>query len=130
MSVSASVIEIRKTNPCATLQTISDKVGVTSERVRQILKKNELPTRRWRQTYLCIVCGKEIVVHYRKSYHSPFCSNECNYEYHHIILMCHKCGKSFSRRVSDFLSYPSRSNSIKVYTFCSRECYHQWRREG
>ena len=38
------VIRIRMANPCATLQQIGDEVGVSRERVRQILSRAKLPT--------------------------------------------------------------------------------------
>lgn len=42
------VIKIRKENPCATLQQIGDEVGVSRERVRQILSRAKLPTARYK----------------------------------------------------------------------------------
>lgn len=44
MGVRESVIEIRKSKPSATLREIGDKVGVSGERVRQILKRGGLST--------------------------------------------------------------------------------------
>ena len=57
-SVRDKVIELRKSMPCASNQTIADKVGVSRERVRQILKSSGLPTRKYYAT--CSECGKKI----------------------------------------------------------------------
>lgn len=43
-STSKKVIKMRKENPRATLQQIGNKVGVSRERVRQILSRAKLPT--------------------------------------------------------------------------------------
>ncbi len=116
-----AIIEIRKSNPCATLKQIGDKIGVTRERVRQILNENRLPTIHWKQKYLCIVCGSEIKERNRKWKHSAFCSVECGKKYHHPTLICDQCGKAFTRQ----LSYILRTKN-DAGTFCSRQCYGKW----
>jgi hypothetical protein len=47
LPVRESVIQTRKSYPCATLQFITEKVGVTRDRVRKILASENLPTRHW-----------------------------------------------------------------------------------
>jgi len=45
MDTAKKVIQIRREDPCLTLQEIGDKVHVSRERVRQILEKAKLKTR-------------------------------------------------------------------------------------
>ena len=55
------VIRLRKGNPCMTLKQIGDRVGVTRERVRQVLSRAGLPTRALvspKLRYECPGCGK------------------------------------------------------------------------
>ncbi len=127
------VIELRKINQCATLQVIGDAVGVTRERVRQILSDAGLPTAHWKQRYLCIVCGGEIKDRRRRYRHSPFCSNECSHKYYYLTLICDMCGKPFERQVSHILMYPSRMNKKnpalnmrQSITVCSKQCHGRW----
>ncbi len=122
------VVRIRRANPCATLQEIGDKCGVTREAVRQLLTKAGLPTKGFRQQYLCCVCGGLISDRVRRSSHSPFCSPECYHKYHNVEMVCGYCGKTVERRVSDILVYPTRRNSDKCHSFCSRTCYQVWRK--
>jgi endogenous inhibitor of DNA gyrase (YacG/DUF329 family) len=126
MGISESVIAIRKANPCATLQTIGNQVGVSRERVRHLLNDAHLPTTHFKQKYLCVVCGSEIEERDRRQRHSPFCSNECSHKYHNVTLSCDFCGKSFERNVSDTLMYHCRPNKKQVGIFCSRKCFGKW----
>lgn len=127
------IIELRKQSPCATLQTMGDKIGISKERVRQILKEAGLPTQRFRQQYLCCVCGGAILDRNRRTNHSPFCSHKCFHEYHNVVMVCDYCDKTFERRLSSVLAYPCRLNkrnpklnSKGAGTFCSKKCHGQW----
>ena len=53
MSTNEKVIELRTSNPNLTLKEISISVGVSRERVRQILEKNNLPTSHYRPALNC-----------------------------------------------------------------------------
>lgn len=110
-----SVLEMRTKNPCATLQTIGDKVGVSRERVRQILKRDGLKTKATskRKVYLCLNCGKELDGQRKK-----FCSRTCQYEYGHPLVECVECHKLFRVRIAQLLRYER--------SFCSRECHGRW----
>ena len=76
-------IQERITNPCATLETIGGKAGVTKERVRQILKGHGLPTIHWKPKkpeYICFNCG---IITHRKS---SLCSPKCWHEYYNATI--------------------------------------------
>ena len=77
----------RLKNPCATLQQIGNDIGITRERVRQILSEEGLNTSAWKQTYYCLNCDKEIATG-RK-----FCSKRCDSDYTRIQIECPVCGK-------------------------------------
>ena len=112
-----SVIAIRKVNPCATLQAISAKVGVSKQRVSQILKKEGLPTVHWKQTYNCNQCGNII-----PSDHKYFCNHACEKAYNtinnYVTLKCEECGHSVKRRI-----YQERRN-LKNYPEKKVLCAH------
>ena len=57
MTVRDLVIQERTAYPCATLQQIADKYGITKERVRQILASANLATRHRKPGYICNNCG-------------------------------------------------------------------------
>lgn len=123
--VRTHVIAIRKKDACATLQQIGDHVGVTRERIRQILVEANLRTSsiRRNQTKVCLNCG-EIYKAYRGKY---FCSLKCYYNYCKIPIVCDGCGNLFYRRKCDLIHYTPRR--IKVgfkitnASYCSSECF-------
>jgi len=43
-TLNASIVESRRQNPMWTLQTIANLVGVSRERVRQVLNQKRMPT--------------------------------------------------------------------------------------
>jgi len=108
-----SIVDTRLRNPCATLEQIGRKYSVSSERIRQVLKKNNTPTKAAKSTeYKCNNCGKI----FKGTIGTPrlFCSRKCWSEYHHVTLICQYCGQPFKRRIS---------RSLKgQFIFCSREC--------
>jgi hypothetical protein len=111
------IIKIRDNNPCATLQNIGDKVGCSREYVRQVLSKNEKPTKHWVKTYQCNQCGK--VTRYKK-----FCSRECQAEYtkaHRMVeCVCDQCGKPFQQTIYQLKHKVVVHNQDKF--FCNRHC--------
>jgi len=116
-----SIIKERKNNLCATMQDIGIKYGVSRERVRQILCRAGLPTKKWVQMYQCNQCGKEMR---RKG---VFCSRQCEHQYHSVTLVCRNCKKEFARRASLTrwsLRYGRKEDKD---WFCSNKCkgeYH------
>ena len=95
-----AVIETRIKNPCATLDEVGVKFGVTRERIRQILKKHGEPTMHFIQTYLCIQCGKDM-----GNKKKLFCDPECYHKYTHMKIACVWCGTLKEYRISYLLIY-------------------------
>lgn len=113
------VIAIRQSNPCATLQLIGDQVGLTRERVRQILSGAKLPTVGYveRKIYHCMNCGKETP-------NLKFCSMKCRSEYTWVEAACDECGKLFPITQSALITRLNRNRSNKIR--CSRHCNGKW----
>ncbi len=111
------IIAMRKNNPCATLQQIGDKFSVSRELVRQVLSRDQLPTRHYvkHQLYQCLNCGKPTL-------HKRYCSNECSYEYTHPLVECDQCHRLFHR----WQSYLIRQSQQHTHYFCSKKCYGKY----
>ena len=112
------VVKKRLNNPCSTLQQIAETVGVTKERVRQILVSENLPTRRWKpRSYKCNNCG--LIFPAVNGRVCKFCSPECRKEYYQATLPCDECGKLFT------LSYGVIRKRVKFgcqHFYCSQRC--------
>jgi DNA-directed RNA polymerase subunit RPC12/RpoP len=116
-----SVEKTRLNNPCATLEQIANKYNISRERVRQRLATAGLPTRRIKQPYLCLNCGKEFTPQNKVP---KFCSQKCRHEYHNPLVECVECGKLFRIR----LGYLKRKikNGRADNLFCSKTCYGKY----
>ena len=120
------VVERRLLNPCATLEQIGREVGVTKERVRQILKKYNQPTKHFVQRYLCLNCGS--VLPTKNKYSPPlFCNKKCRYEYAHPLMECEVCGilvrRNVKRMIWENLHNPLRTGE---HIFCGKKCHGIW----
>ena len=116
MKTKNAIINLRKLNPYDTLQGIGDKVGTSRENVRQILKKNNLPTTSKRDKNTCKKCGEET------NRRNIFCSPKCRRENGLVLLTYTNCGVIFPRTKTLI----DRTNKDSRYTtklpFCSRKC--------
>lgn len=121
MGARSKVVEMRKSNPCASLGQIGRKLGITRERVRQILTSEKLPTRHITLHYVCNQCGKVMTKGQK-----IFCSIECFRAFHHITLICDECGKPFSRLMSDAVNQFKQGNKENKKLFCSKKCQGLW----
>ena len=119
LPVRAGVKRTREANPCATLQQIGDKYGITRERVRQILLHDKLPTAAIieKRIIYCLNCGKETP-------NAKFCNQECRYAYYHIEVLCSQCSKMFSLCQSSLIVRTKRSKTGLL--FCSKQCWGKW----
>ena len=111
------VRDLRSTNLCMNLSEIASKVGISRQRVYQILRAEGLPTKHHlkKTRYACAVCGT-ISAH-------KFCSDECKKKWQQIPVICTRCGKLFIRSRHQLLTnYRHYSNTL----FCSRDCSSKW----
>jgi hypothetical protein len=106
-----------------TLTEIGNEIGITRERVRQLLVSEHLETRSTGKIPvpmpLCKRCG--IPVPYRKR---TFCSDKCHRPTGRVTVNCRYCGKEISLMAS---VYKTRSVRSK-YMHCSRTCRDNSRR--
>jgi len=111
--------KIRWTNPCATLQEMGDRLGVSRERIRQMLNKLELPTRHYSEKKMvgCLECGSLI------KEGKEFCNVKCRKSYNSVLVTCSQCGKLIKRKPSMVLSSKSRiRKGYKGNYYCDRKC--------
>ena len=119
------VIQSRLTYPELTLAAIGDKCGVSRERVRQILKVAQLPTKSQgygTKTFQhCPGCNKQ----YRGSY-THYCAS-CRHIETGTLIPCAHCGKL--KLVPNTLiryraKHPESYNPGQY--FCKRTCFLGW----
>ena len=115
---------IRQRNPCMTTTEIGLTVGLTRERVRQILAGAGLRTRR--QPLLvgyCTQCGKELYGYrYSRMKEPRFCGPDCRRAYAYIDLVCDNCGRLFKRRATLVLLAQTRLGYKGTGLYCGRRC--------
>lgn len=105
-----ALIKFRKRNPCLSLRVVGDKFGITGERVRQILKRGNAPTKSIRRPkYTCTNCGIKI-----KKNKSGFCYKCYKEEHSPVMVACQYCGKLITKQRNLVLK--------QQYGFCSRKC--------
>ena len=114
----SKVIRLRLKHPCMPSSRIAEKMGVSRERIRQILKDAGVTTHFAKPKYHCVDCGKELR---RKAIRC----RECFIKHSFILIICDECNAPFYRRKSDILQYPC-SNTYG-HLFCSRHCRSVWR---
>ena len=129
-----NVVNLRRKNPCLTLQEIGEKCGITRERVRQHLKEAELPTVGLGKKY-CHYCGKHLNVGEKYKSLAP----NKTVSFHHyccfscwdiirpgktIMLECEVCGILFPRKESLVIIRLGRREYQHV--FCSKKCQGKW----
>lgn len=119
------VVTLRTVYPCMLLQEIGDKVGLTRERVRQLLKNEGLPTRHHdqRQQYECLQCHTVYPHHRTYGDRQGFCSRACRAAYRQIPMVCEECGVVFLRRQSDVINAAKHGQQ---HIFCGRLCHGAW----
>lgn len=112
-----AVIEARKQDLSLTMQDIATHLCVSREYVRQVLTNAGLPRRAIKSH--CKLCLKPLT-----SIKKAFCSNECDYAAHHILVKCSYCGKEFYRRKSKV----ERATRLGYkLAFCNRKCLGSWK---
>jgi predicted transcriptional regulator len=111
------VIKLRSADLFMTMSEIAQKVGISRQRVHQILQKEGLSTKHKTKKcrYKCPVCGTISTW--------KFCSVECKRKWQLIPIICSRCGNLFTRNKYQFLNnYRHHGNAL----FCSKHCAGKW----
>ena len=107
--------------PDGSMAQIGASIGVTRERVRQIVREEGLEIHRKERhiTGYCLNCNAPLF----SGQHDKFCSMACLQKYHSIELTCEVCGVHFSR-----LGHYCRASQRRGYKhiFCSKKCQGLW----
>lgn len=113
------ICRLRQDNPCLTLRELGSKVGLTRERVRQILEAESQPTKAVKrpEQIVCINCGAAFQPY---GHRRCCCSPECHKAQHWVSLTCDWCGRLFPRQQSTVLYYARNKPDRKW--FCGRRC--------
>ena len=112
------IILYKKEHPDWTLAYIGSLIGVTKQRVRQVLLTNNLPTKRLKEyCFPCIVCKTLIL---SKNTSKVICSDECKKKLLWVNLLCTNCKISISR-LKSVLARDLRKKPNKLF-FCSKSC--------
>ena len=113
------VLICRWKNPYATQAEIAQVVGVSRERVRQILKSLGLPpvVKNPEHYNPCGSCGKPML-RVSPTIRKKYCNKTCQSSAHTVTVECIVCGKLFIMATSRWTMHANRYNSIS----CSMEC--------
>ena len=128
-------IQLRQDNPNMTLVAIGSIVGITKERVRQILKKAGMETRSTKEIYRrqpqhlkfnpsCPTCNKPVPYHKTTygGYHTKYCIG-CSPGQILIDVICPYCDKSFQINKYRYLLRIKRIHAgSQKAIYCSHNC--------
>ena len=109
------ILALRRQNPQLTGADIGRLVGVSRERVRQVLQEEQLVTRK---SYKCTQCGKYFV----EGYNYELCSSECRRAKYYSPIKCVTCGTMFWRLKSVVRIRERRPEYTSKLQFCSMSC--------
>ena len=109
----------RKKHPEFTLQQIANNLGITKERVRQILKRDDLVTKHvHRYKNMCKICGKHLLSKTK----SMVCM-DC----HRAVVICAYCGKEIHKGKAllsrHLKNQKNRKLKYKGNYYCDRKCF-------
>ena len=98
---SETVRKLREEDPEISQASMARKIGVSRERVRQILVKLELPAiGKVKRPHYCDSCSKPIWK--GRFYQRKYCDNICKRAAHCVTIKCAGCLKLFPMRISDW----------------------------
>ncbi len=121
------IVQLRINNPCMSMAWIANIVGLSRERVRQVLNEHGEDTRAQRSPRkwnLCPVCGKV------KPKRKRFCNIKCRRAASRVNILCKQCGKMKEVLVSQVMSYVGTQHENTRLLYCSRECFYDYIREN
>ncbi len=111
-----AIVALREENPCMKATDMAIRLGVSRERIRQLLVKLDLQTSFIATIRYCEQCEGPIPSNPRRS---KYCSRKCYSDSRHSMYVCDDCGKLFRRRISLVITHEARGYQ---YKFCDRRC--------
>ena len=120
MSARQALLQLHHDNPCLSGQKLGDKLGISRERVRQILNEYGIHLSQRRQRPLCRLCYQPL----SRDATLDTCPN-CRKALQMVLLPCDSCGKLLERRFQE-ASQSLTSPRYKGHFFHSRLCYGKW----
>ena len=115
-------INYKRYDPDMRVSEISRKVGLSRERVRQILKERGLSTTLSKNVTYCSDCGKEL------NRGAARCSS-CIKKGAYITINCHFCGKEKDIPSSIYKYRNKDEKRYKGNFYCDRTCFYNSRRK-
>ena len=144
----SQIVNLKHADPTRTLQSIGEEVGVTRERVRQILKLEGLnavyPTKEYQAlranlALYCTQCNVEIPTKDYTSRTQGLCFEHRTLKKHQEIyetVQCPQCQKTWSMRRKELRTRRVRKHAYKndptapAQPFCSKKCTAQYYQVG
>jgi len=118
VTVTDKVAELRSKAPQMPAIEVARQVGVSRERVRQILVNLGLPTRFRLPPRRCSICGTQI----ERDSLTGLC-RACRHESCRVTLVCDECGRQYKVRRSYATARQKRGCRHK---FCGLRCMGKW----
>ena len=115
----SQVLSLRSQNPQLRATEIALQVGVSRERVRQILQKAGLPTSFISGPHRCGSCGKTLTYNVRKFGMCMSCLKASRHSQVYEGFICEICGQPFERRMAEVRVAQKRVLRIR---WCSKAC--------
>lgn len=106
------VLVLKDDNPQLSLAEIGREVGLSRERVRQIIKASGKVYKKVDKE-ICPLCQGQ------KKPRTKYCKT-CYHKLRTIVLKCPQCGKEIERRKSSYTYRKEKQHQLDFY--CSREC--------
>jgi len=123
------IIRLRQEHPHWTGARIASELGISRQRVNQVLLEAGIRTKRIAPCRFCKRCGTKL----SESNLREFCNDVCKKEYSNVPLICSECDTLFWRRISSMLVYPfneKTSTRNKKYIFCTKQCQGRFLGKG
>jgi len=114
----------RQQYPYATQVDISLAVGLSRERVRQLLRMMGLPAvvknpvKEAQRRYSCDSCGEDIRIERKVRLKHKYCDRVCYSAAHVVTIECAICSELFTMSISQWISRSIRNNTLT----CSMAC--------
>ena len=115
----SQVLALRLGNPQLKTAEIASQIGVSRERVHQILKKEGLPTNLFSGPPHCRSCGKTLSYVIRKSGLCLSCLKAQRHSQVYKIFICEICGRPFERPMNEVRAAEKYGRRIR---WCSKQC--------